>query len=356
MGVKLVDVSKSFGNKLVLKNISLEIGSDEFFVFLGPSGCGKTTLLRIIAGLEEPDSGEVIINGRVVNGLSPSERNVAMVFQNYALYPHMTAYDNIALNMKIRGIDKETIDRKVREVAQVLHITDVLQQKPRQLSGGQQQRVALARAMVRNPSVFLLDEPLSNLDAKVRAELRAELKEILGEMRVPKIYVTHDQVEAMTLGDRIGIMRDGELVQVGDSLELLNRPVNMFVAGFLGDPPMNFIALEDIRGFEGVDSYLPKGHDANEKLTLGVRPVHVKLGKNEGADGLSIKLELEFKELVGDFIVLHAKVGSSKVLLRVPLHESPKGEEFYVHINRDHMHWFDEKGWAISHGVWDRGL
>ncbi|MFA4647052.1 ABC transporter ATP-binding protein [Pyrococcus kukulkanii] len=244
--VKLVNVWKIFGGFAAVKDLTLEVRDGEFLVLLGPSGCGKTTTLRMIAGLEEPSKGRIIIGDKVVADaekgvfIPPKERDVAMVFQSYALYPHMTVYDNIAFPLKLRKLPKQEIDRRVKEVAEMLGLTELLKRKPRELSGGQRQRVALGRAIVRKPKVFLMDEPLSNLDAKLRVKMRAELKKLQRQLGVTTIYVTHDQVEAMTMGDRIAVMNKGVLQQVGTPEEVYEKPKNTFVAGFIGTPPMNF--------------------------------------------------------------------------------------------------------------------
>ncbi|WP_042701338.1 ABC transporter ATP-binding protein [Thermococcus sp. PK] len=246
-GVRLVDVWKIFGDFQAVKEMNLEIKDGEFMVLLGPSGCGKTTTLRMIAGLEEPSKGQIYIGDKLVADpekgifIPPKDRDIAMVFQSYALYPHMTVYDNIAFPLKLRKVPKQEIDQRVREVAELLGLTELLNRKPRELSGGQRQRVALGRAIVRRPKVFLMDEPLSNLDAKLRVKMRAELKKLQRQLGVTTIYVTHDQVEAMTMGDRIAVMNAGVLQQVGTPEEVYDKPANTFVAGFIGSPPMNFL-------------------------------------------------------------------------------------------------------------------
>src|SRR5207253_1914275 len=231
------------GGVRAVKNVNLEINDHEFVVLVGPSGCGKTTTLRMVAGLEDITSGEISIDGKVVNALPPMDRDIAMVFQNYALYPHMSVYDNMAFGLKMRKFEKPEIAKRVNEAAEILGIQEYLKRKPRQLSGGQRQRVALGRAIVRHPRVFLFDEPLSNLDAKLRVQMRVELKKLHERLGTTAIYVTHDQVEAMTLGDRVVVMRDGWVQQVGDPMELYNEPANRFVAGFIGSPGMNFAAV-----------------------------------------------------------------------------------------------------------------
>src|SRR5947199_8199965 len=283
--VVLKDINKFYDSVHAVKDFNLQIRDKEFVVFVGPSGCGKTTTLRMIAGLEVISSGDISIDGKVVNELAPMDRDIAMVFQNYALYPHMSVYDNMAFGLKMRKFEKSEIRKRVNEAAEILGIHEYLHRKPRQLSGGQRQRVALGRAIVRHPQVFLFDEPLSNLDAKLRVQMRVELKKLHLRLGTTAIYVTHDQVEAMTLGDRVVVMKDGWVQQVGEPLELYNDPANRFVAGFLGSPAMNFMkvtAAEDNGALwvanPGLRIKLPdetaqrlRGHIGQE-VTLGVRP------------------------------------------------------------------------------------
>src|ERR1700690_1906805 len=238
--VVLRSVTKEINDHLIVSNVNLEIPDREFCVLVGPSGCGKSTTLRMIAGLEELTSGEIWIGDKLVNGVPPKDRDIAMVFQNYALYPHMTAYQNMAFGLKLRGYPKKEIDGRVRESAEILNLTHLLERKPKELPGGQRQRVAVGRAIVRKPKVFLFDEPLSNLDAKLRVQMRAEISKLHARLGATMIYVTHDQVEAMTMGDRICVMKDGNIMQVAEPLELYNHPENLFVAGFIGSPPMIF--------------------------------------------------------------------------------------------------------------------
>ena len=242
--VVIRSLNKKFDEVHAVKDVNLDIRDKEFMVFVGPSGCGKTTTLRMVAGLESITSGRILIDDKVINELPPMDRDIAMVFQNYALYPHMSVYDNMAFGLKMRKFDRADIAKRVQEAAEILGIQELLQRKPRQLSGGQRQRVALGRAIVRHPQVFLFDEPLSNLDAKLRVQMRVELKKLHDRLGTTAIYVTHDQVEAMTLGDRVVVMRDGVVQQVGEPLELYNEPANRFVAGFLGSPAMNFATVK----------------------------------------------------------------------------------------------------------------
>ena len=279
-GVVLRNVWKRFGETVAVERVDLEIHDQEFVVLVGPSGCGKSTTLRMIAGLEEISEGEIQIGDRVVNRVSPKDRNIAMVFQNYALYPHWSVFENMAFGLKIRKTPRAEIDRKVREAADILDIGHLLDRKPKALSGGQRQRVAMGRAIVRDPEVFLFDEPLSNLDAKLRVQMRVEISRLHNRLKTTVIYVTHDQVEAMTLADRIVIMSDARIQQVGTPLELFNHPKNLFVAGFIGSPAMNFLegTLEDdaVRVHDHPFPVAPGlGLSAGDKVTLGVRPHHL---------------------------------------------------------------------------------
>src|SRR5712672_2294228 len=283
--VHIQSLNKKFDEVHAVKDFNLAIRDKEFMVFVGPSGCGKTTTLRMVAGLESITSGRILIDDKVINHLPPMDRDIAMVFQNYALYPHMSVYDNMAFGLKMRKFDKPEIQKRVREAADVLGIGEYLKRKPRQLSGGQRQRVALGRAIVRHPQVFLFDEPLSNLDAKLRVQMRVELKRLHERLETTAIYVTHDQVEAMTLGDRVVVMKDGWVQQVGEPLELYGKPANKFVAGFIGSPAMNFVevAISDAGGAlwadaEGLRLKVPpqlgvrvRVH-TGKRITLGVRP------------------------------------------------------------------------------------
>lgn len=288
--VQLVDVQKAYGDAHVLRDINLDIRDGEFMVFVGPSGCGKSTLLRMIAGLEDISGGTLSIGGRVVNDVPPAERGIAMVFQSYALYPHMNLYDNMAFGLKLAGMPAAEIDRAVRNAGEILHIGHLLDRKPKDLSGGQRQRVAIGRAIVRKPEVFLFDEPLSNLDAALRVRMRYEFAKLHEDLKTTMVYVTHDQVEAMTLADRIVVLSAGRIEQVGTPIELYEHPENLFVAGFIGSPRMNFISAELVRGDAKhavvklangaevgcfVDAH--NGHPGG-KVTLGVRPEHFRMG------------------------------------------------------------------------------
>ena len=327
--VKLTDVKKIYDNKVeVVHGFNLEIKDKEFVVFVGPSGCGKSTTLRMIAGLEEISGGTVEIDGVVVNDLQPKDRNIAMVFQNYALYPHMTVYDNIAFSLRLKKMPEDLIYEKVTNAAEILGITEYLMRKPRALSGGQRQRVAIGRAMVRDSKVFLMDEPLSNLDAKLRNQMRAEIIKLRERINTTFMYVTHDQTEAMTLADRIVIMKDGYVNQIGTPQELFNKPVNLFVAGFIGMPVMNFFDgcklllengkyLAEIRGvkFE-LDEFQQKAlKSRNQKpcdIVAGIRPQHISVGKGE------LTAKVEVNELLGSEVNLHARSGEDELVMVIP--------------------------------------
>ena len=270
--VILRDVWKRYDGTSAVKNVSIDIPDKEFFILVGPSGCGKSTTLRMIAGLEEVSDGRITIGGREVNNVPPKDRDIAMVFQNYALYPHMSVYDNMAFGLKLRGYSKKEIDERVKEAAEILNMGNLLHRKPKELSGGQRQRVAVGRAIVRKPKVFLFDEPLSNLDAKLRVQMRTELSKLHDRLQTTMIYVTHDQVEAMTMGDRICVMKDGIVQQIAPPLELYNHPVNKFVAGFIGSPPMNFMEVVVTKGASDGELWLKEnvnGESSNQfKLKL----------------------------------------------------------------------------------------
>ena len=310
-----------------MQAFSLDIADREFIVLVGPSGCGKSTTLRMIAGLEDITDGELYIDGTLVNDMAPKDRDIAMVFQNYALYPHMTVYENMAFSLKLKKTPKAEIDQRVREAAEILDITQYLDRKPKALSGGQRQRVAIGRAIVRNPKVFLMDEPLSNLDAKLRNQMRAELIKLREKVDTTFIYVTHDQTEAMTLGDRIVIMRDGYIQQIGTPQEVFDHPANLFVAGFIGMPVMNFFDAKLIRegskyfvelgGYkveldEEKEARLLKNDVQSQDVTLGVRPDHTDLSQ----DGVAAKVDVS--EMMGSSVHLHVSAEGRDVIIIVP--------------------------------------
>ena len=313
---------------VAVQQFSLDIKDKEFIVLVGPSGCGKSTTLRMVAGLEEISGGELIIDGKVMNDVAPKDRDIAMVFQNYALYPHMTVYENMAFSLKLRHTAKEEIDKKVREAARILDITQYLERKPKALSGGQRQRVAIGRAIVRAPKVMLMDEPLSNLDAKLRNEMRAEIIKLRQRIDTTFMYVTHDQTEAMTLGDRIVIMRDGYIQQIGTPQEVFNHPANLFVAGFIGMPVMNFFDAELKR--EGDKFYvvlsgvkvqldekktarLLKNNVQSQPITLGVRPEHTNISDT------GVPAKVDVSEMMGSSVHLHVDADGRDVIIIVPI-------------------------------------
>jgi ABC-type sugar transport system ATPase subunit len=306
--VELKNLTKSFGGAAVVRDVSLDIADGEFMVLVGPSGCGKSTALRMVAGLETADAGDIFIDGRRVNDLEPGERDVAMVFQNYALYPHMTVAQNIGFPLRMTGVARDDIERRVRETAQTLGLDTMLDRKPRTLSGGQMQRVALGRAIVRRPKVFLFDEPLSNLDAKMRLEMRAEIARLHKRLRTTCIYVTHDQSEAMTLGSRIAVMNAGALQQVAPPLEVYHKPANRFVAEFIGSPPMNFV--------DGV----------------GIRPHDVVVGEGD------IEATVELVEPMGAETHVHCLVRGQRVL--VIMNGRPPGEKLRLRFPEEKLHRF----------------
>jgi multiple sugar transport system ATP-binding protein len=353
-GVRLEGVHKRYGDAVVIENLDLEIRDHEFMVLVGPSGCGKSTALRMVAGLEEISGGTVSIGGRVVNDVPPKDRDVAMVFQNYALYPHMDIRQNLEFGLRIRKTPRAEIDAAVNEAAQILGISQLLERRPRQLSGGQRQRVALGRAIVRKPSVFLFDEPLSNLDAKLRVQMRAEIKKLQQRLQTTSIYVTHDQIEAMTMGHRICVLRDGKLQQVGTPLEVYQRPANAFVAQFIGTPPMNFIRATITGGGTRVAAAafavpVPAalrpavaGRDGG-KVILGVRPEHV-LGEGRSARGEAAPLRttVELVETLGDEVVIHGRAGDDTLVYKQAPHHVPQvGAQTGVQLELDHLHLFD---------------
>ncbi len=354
---------------VAVQQFNIDIADKEFIVLVGPSGCGKSTTLRMIAGLEEISEGEVIIDGRVVNDVPPKDRDIAMVFQNYALYPHMTVYENMAFSLKLKKVDKKTIDEKVREAAEILDITQYLDRKPKALSGGQRQRVAIGRAIVREPKVFLMDEPLSNLDAKLRNQMRAEIIKLRQRINTTFIYVTHDQTEAMTLGDRIVIMRDGFIQQIGTPQEVFNHPANLFVAGFIGTPQMNFFdaELEKTGDKYSVMLYGTEFAISEEKqaslrahgaaagpVVLGVRPEHIMLC-DKGAT--CVKATVDVSEMMGSSIHLHVNANGKDVVLVIATVDLPEdhkfgyryGEEVSFTFSENVVHVFDkESGKALT--------
>jgi len=353
--VLIRNLNKMYGDVHAVKDVNLEIRDNEFLVLVGPSGCGKTTTLRMVAGLESITSGQIMIDDVKVNDLPPMDRDIAMVFQNYALYPHMSVYDNMAFGLKMRKVGRADIAKRVQEAADILGIGDYLKRKPRQLSGGQRQRVALGRAIVRHPKVFLFDEPLSNLDAKLRVQMRVELKKLHTRLSTTAIYVTHDQVEAMTLGDRVVVMKDGLVQQVGEPLELYHTPANRFVAGFLGSPAMNFAAVRVHEadgalhaGSEGFRIDIPAEIGprlrsyAGRDVTLGIRPEDLQLANGSHPPGLCFEAVVELVELLGAESLLDLQVGRQTMVASVePTVRAQRGEKLRFAMRPERVHFFD---------------
>lgn len=361
--VALKDVEKTYpGGVKAVCGVNLQIADREFVVLVGPSGCGKSTTLRMIAGLEDISAGTISIQGRVVNDVAPKDRDIAMVFQNYALYPHMTCYENMAFGLKLRNFPKSEIHTRVTEAAQILGITELLERKPKALSGGQRQRVAVGRAIVRKPAVFLFDEPLSNLDAKLRVEMRVELHKLHERLATTMVYVTHDQIEAMTLGDRIVIMDKGEIQQVASPLSLYDEPYNRFVASFIGTPAMNFLegTLEEKNGAaqfvgQSAEIRVPLSKEIADKVAahhgkqvaLGIRPEHIHdeaSGANVKA-GAAVKAHVEVVESLGDQKVVYFAEGPHKFIGKVDAHVAVEsGRSMNLIFDANKVHVFDAQG------------
>ena len=344
--ISLRNVEKTYGHgpKAVkaIHGVSAEIADGEFIVIVGPSGCGKSTLLRMVAGLEEISGGEIDIGGRVVNRLEPAERDIAMVFQNYALYPHMSVYDNMAYGLKIAKVPKSEIEQRVQKAAKILELGGLLDRKPRQLSGGQRQRVAMGRAIVRQPQVFLFDEPLSNLDAKLRAQTRLEIQKLHRELGVTSLFVTHDQVEAMTLGQRLIVMNAGRIEQIGTPAQVYARPATTFVAGFIGSPPMNLLrgrAEGTMFTVDGAAMPLPAAAPRAGDMLLGLRPEHAELRAGDAG----WPLQVEMIEMLGAERLVHGRVGTLPFTVRQDSTLPPPaiGDTALLQAGADHLHWFD---------------
>ena len=345
--ITLKDVVKRYGTgpkaNQVIHGVNAEIADGEFIVIVGPSGCGKSTLLRMVAGLEEISDGTISIGGRVVNDTEPSDRDIAMVFQNYALYPHMSVFDNMAYGLKIAKVPMDEIKTRVDKAAKILELAPYLQRKPRELSGGQRQRVAMGRAIVRQPQVFLFDEPLSNLDAKLRAQTRLEIQKLHADLGVTSLFVTHDQVEAMTLAQRMIVMNGGRMEQIGTPEEVYHRPASTFVAGFIGSPPMNLLTgRADGSRFEvgGQSLTLPVSAPRAGELVLGLRPEHVELNQN-GAAGWRLKVEA--LEMLGAERLIYGRVGDTLFTARIDATLTPPkiGDIVTLQLVPERMHWFD---------------
>ncbi|MGQ0569967.1 MAG: ABC transporter ATP-binding protein [Armatimonadota bacterium] len=355
--VFLEGVSKKFANVTAVNNVTLEVPDRQFTVLVGPSGCGKTTALRLVAGLEEATSGNIYIGDRRVNDVAPKDRDIAMVFQNYALYPHMSVYDNMAFGLRLRKYPRTEIDRRVKEAAGLLGIGQLLERKPKQLSGGQRQRVALGRAIVREPQVFLMDEPLSNLDAKLRVQTRAEIKKLQARLQTTTIYVTHDQVEAMTMGDQIVVMRDGVIQQLDSPMNLYEKPANLFVAGFIGSPAMNFVeaTLGQRNGALVVDAgsfaiEMPQDIAAHAKewtgkrVIFGIRPEDIqdRAFARDVNTGWGLRAMVEVHEPLGSDVILYLSSGQHSIVARVDAHSQARmGQSAEVVLNMRKLHLFD---------------
>ncbi|CDE88978.1 TPA: sn-glycerol-3-phosphate ABC transporter ATP-binding protein UgpC [Candidatus Gastranaerophilales bacterium HUM_20] len=323
--VVLKNVTKIYDKKRVIDDVDLTINDKEFIVLVGASGCGKSTLLRMIAGLEDITEGEIFIGDKKVNDVQPKDRDIAFVFQSYALYPHMTVRENIAFGLKMRKIDKATIEKKVQEAAEILDLGEYLDRKPKQLSGGQRQRVALGRAIVRNPKVFLMDEPLSNLDAKLRVQMRSEIKKLHEKLQTTFIYVTHDQTEALTMGDRIVVLDKGKIQQAGRPEEIYNNPANTFVAGFVGSPQMNFIDSKDFP------------YETKEDVIIGIRPEKMICGGK-----IKLTVNIEISELLGSEKIAYFNIGDQKCSAKLPA-DYDIGKTLELSINPDDLYFFNKE-------------
>ena len=358
--VELKNIYKSYdGKNQVVEDVNITINDKEFVVLVGPSGCGKSTTLRMVAGLESITSGEILIDGKIVNDVEPKDRDIAMVFQNYALYPHMTVFDNMAFGLKIRKYSKEEIKKRVAEASKILGLDELLNRKPKALSGGQRQRVAVGRAIVRKPKVFLFDEPLSNLDAKLRVQMRTEISKLHRELEATIIYVTHDQVEAMTMGDRIVIMKDGIIQQMDEPLEIYKKPNNKFVASFIGSPAMNFIDgkiskeqsphfVSTLEGFKfklnaetetRLKSYLGKN------VVLGIRPEDFSISKNDDQDELNIEVQIDLAEPLGNETYIYFKLCGEQMIVRLISDINFRiGDIIKLKIDSSKLHIFNSEG------------
>ena len=368
--LRVKDLTKRYGNVTALEKFSLEISSGEFMVLLGPSGCGKTTVIRCVAGLTNPTDGEIYIGNELVNDLPPKDRDVAMVFQNYSLYPHMNVYDNIAFPLKMRKTERQEIVERVTNIAELLNIDHLLNRKPREISGGQMQRVALGRALVRKPRIFLMDEPLSNLDAKLRTDMRVEIKKLQRKLQITTLYITHDQVEAMSMADNIGVMESGKLQQLCNPDEIYNNPANQFVASFIGMPPMNFLECNLVRQTSQVffafatgsgdithsnvmlkvpDTLSDRLCNFNEQtIILGVRPKDLQiLKRDQDFEGLNLIGEVSFMEMLGDESIVEVRLGRDSIKIS---NVNPKsenltiGKEVRLGLNQNKVYLFTKAG------------
>lgn len=353
--IEIKDVRKSYGDNEVVKGVSLTVNDGEFLVLVGPSGCGKSTLLRMIAGLEEITEGTISISGNVINNVAPKDRDIAMVFQNYALYPHMTVYENLAFGLKMKGKKKPEYDTLIKETAKTLGLENLLERRPKQLSGGQKQRIAVGRAIVRNPKAFLFDEPLSNLDAKLRGKMRADLLRLHKQQKATSVYVTHDQVEAMTMADRVAVIDKGVIQQIDTPLEVYNNPSNLFVAGFMGSPNMNFInglvvkhesSLSfDVNGYKAVPE-LPFSFSTEYKqdVILGIRPEDIFLSEREGSIPFNIPAKVDLIEYMGDSAHIHLQLEEgTKWIVKSKLTEKLEiGQAVPVYLSAKKTYFFNK--------------
>jgi len=359
--IQLKNITKQYDNNVVIEDLDLQINDGEFLVLVGPSGCGKSTTLRLIAGLETATAGDIYIGDTLVNSVAPKDRNISMVFQNYALYPHMSVYDNMAFGLKLRKFKKDDIRQRVQETAEILEMASLLNRKPKQLSGGERQRVALGRAIVRKPQVFLFDEPLSNLDAKLRVQMRAEIKKLHKRLKTTMVYVTHDQVEAMTMGERIAVMKDGVIHQIDTPLKLYNEPADLFVASFIGSPAMNFISttLKKEQNMFAVDGNIkidiPSNHEKileshiDKPIVIGIRPEDLSLNpRNENS--ILISLRIDLFEPMGNETLIYLSREDTRLICRTPEFqpEADLTEELIVYLNMDKARYFEaETGKSI---------
>lgn len=346
MKIEMVDLSKQYDkqSKKVIKSFNLQVESKEFIVIVGPSGCGKSTLLRMIAGLEDITSGELRMDNKRVNEKSPNERDIAMVFQNYALYPHLTVFDNIAFGLNIRKVKKQKIQEQVEEASSVLGLSELLKRKPKELSGGQKQRVALGRAIVRNAGIFLMDEPLSNLDAKLRVHMREEITQLHHKLGSTTIYVTHDQTEAMTMASRIVVLNNGHIQQIGTPKEIYNHPKNIFVASFIGSPPINLLKgtlnknqLELTDGTVLINDLTE--YEQHHSVIIGVRPENIQL-----TDDTGIKMKVTFTEMMGADLHVYGELAHEKIVIRVSANQEIEADQFiYLRFSKTKIHLFDSE-------------